>query len=105
MSPQIRVHSSLRPERCSFHRTGADMTVVLDVRHAGCVLSGPIVKNALAHVPGVKSIKVSRPNSTADVTASVSYDPAAATPVALIKAVTDRGGAGANLRHGRMTFA
>lgn len=69
----------------------ADATVALDVQHAGCVLCGPIVKSTLAQVKGVKSVAVSQPDAMADVTATVSYDPAVTTVAALIKAVTDRG--------------
>ena len=69
----------------------ADTTVVLDVQHAGCVLCGPIVKSTLAHVKGVKSVAVSQPNAMADVTATVSYNPAATNVATLIKAVTNRG--------------
>ena len=69
----------------------ADTTVVLDVHHAGCVLCGPIVKSTLAHVKGVKSVTVSQPNGMADVTATVSYNPAATSVATLIKAVTNRG--------------
>jgi copper chaperone CopZ len=69
----------------------ADTTVVLDVHHAGCVLCGPIVKSTLAHVKGVKSVAVSQPNGMADVTATVSYNPAATSVATLIKAVTNRG--------------
>ena len=69
----------------------ADATVALDVHHAGCVLCGPIVKKTLSHVKGVKSVSVSQPNAMADVTATVSYDPAVTTVATLIKAVTDRG--------------
>ena len=69
----------------------ADATVSLDVHHAGCVLCGPIVKSTLAHVKGVKSVAVSQPNGMADVTATVSYNPAVTSVGTLIKAVTDRG--------------
>jgi copper chaperone CopZ len=69
----------------------ADTTVVLDVHHAGCVLCGPIVKSTLAHVKGVKSVAVSQPNGMADVTATVSYNPAVTSAVTLIKAVVNRG--------------
>lgn len=68
-----------------------DTTVALDVHHAGCVLCGPIVKRTLAHVNGVKSVVASQPNAMADVTATVSYDPAATNVATLIKAVTNRG--------------
>lgn len=69
----------------------ADASVTLDVHHAGCVLCGPIVKSTLAQVKGVKAVQVSQPDGMADVTASVTYDPAETTPAALIKATTDRG--------------
>jgi copper chaperone CopZ len=69
----------------------AETTVVLDVHHAGCVLCGPIVKSTLAHVKGVKSVAVSQPNGIADVTATVSYNPAVTSVGMLIKAVTNRG--------------
>jgi mercuric ion binding protein len=69
----------------------ADQTVVLDVHHAGCVLCGPIVKSTLAHVRGVKAVKVSQPDGMADVTATVTYDDAVVGPAALIKATTEQG--------------
>ena len=69
----------------------ADMSVVLDVHHAGCVLCGPIVKSTLAHVKGVSAVQVSQPNGDADVTATVTYNTTATSPAVLIKAVTDQG--------------
>lgn len=69
----------------------ADNTVVLDVHHAGSVLCGPIVKSTRAHVQGVKSVAVSQPNGMADLTATVSYNPAVTNVGRLIKAVTNRG--------------
>ncbi len=69
----------------------ADTTVLLDVHHAGCVLCGPIVKSTLEHVKGVKSVAVSQPNGMADVTATVSYNPAVTSVGRLITAVTNRG--------------
>ena len=69
----------------------ADQTVVLDVHHADCVLCAPIVKSTLAHVRGVKAVKVSQPDAMADVTATVTYDDAVVGPAALIKATTDHG--------------
>ena len=69
----------------------ADTTVVLDVHHAGCVLCGPIVKSTLARVKGVSAVQVSQPNGMSDVTATVTYNPTATSPAALIKAVTDQG--------------
>ncbi len=74
-----------------FIARAADATVTLDVHHAGCVLCGPIVKSALAHVKGVKSVAVSQPNAMADVTAVVTYDPAVTRVTTLIKTVTDHG--------------
>lgn len=69
----------------------ADQTVALDVHHAGCVLCGPIVQRTLEHVKGVKTVHVSQPDGMADVTATVTFDDAQATPAALIKATTDHG--------------
>ena len=69
----------------------ADQTVVLDVHHADCVMCGPIVKSTLAHVQGVKAVKVSQPDDMADVTATVTYDDAVVAPAALIKATTEHG--------------
>lgn len=74
-----------------FAARAADTSVVLDVHHAGCVLCGPIVKSTLAHVKGVSAVQVSQPNGDADVTATVTYDTAATSPAAQIKAVTDQG--------------
>lgn len=68
-----------------------EATVVLNVHHAGCVLCGPIVKSTLAHVKGVSGVTVSQANGDADVTATVSYDPAVASPQAMIRATTDQG--------------
>ena len=68
-----------------------DTSVVLDLHHAGRVRCGPIVKGTLAHAKGVKSVAVSQPNGMADVTATVSYNPAATSVATLIKAVTNRG--------------
>lgn len=69
----------------------ADATAMLDVHHAGCVLCGPIVKQTLAQVKGVKSVAVSQPDAMADVTATVVYDPTVTKVARLIKAVSDRG--------------
>ncbi len=69
----------------------ANTTVMLDVHHAGCVLCGPIVKSTLAHVKGVSAVRVSQPDGMSDVTATVTYNTAATSPAALIRAVTDRG--------------
>ena len=74
-----------------FAARAAVTTVALDVHHAGCILCGPIVKSTLAHVKGVKSVAVSQPNGMADVTATVTFDPAVTNVATLIKTVTDRG--------------
>ncbi len=74
-----------------FTAQAAETTVRLDVHHAGCVLCGPIVKSTLAHVKGVSAVQVSQPNGMSDVTATVTYDAAATSPAALIKAVTEHG--------------
>jgi mercuric ion binding protein len=69
----------------------AEQTVVLDVHHAGCVLCGPIVQSTLEHVKGVRAVHVTQPNGNADVTATVTFDAAQASPATLIKATTDHG--------------
>ncbi len=87
--PALALALSLGAAAISAH--AADATVTLEVRHAGCVLCGPIVKSALAHVQGVKAVKVSQPNGMADVTAIVVYNPAVTRIATLIKTVTDHG--------------
>lgn len=68
-----------------------EVTVVLSVHHADCVLCGPIVKNTLARVKGVNTVSVSQADAMADVTATVTYDDAQTSPAAMIKATTDHG--------------
>lgn len=68
-----------------------EATVVLTVHHAGCVLCGPIVKRTLAHVKGVSGVTVTQANGDADVTATISYDPAVTSPQAMIRATTGQG--------------
>ena len=68
-----------------------EATVVLTVHHAGCVLCGPIVKSALAHVKGVSGVTVSQADAMADVTATVSYDAAVTSAAAMIKATSNQG--------------
>jgi mercuric ion binding protein len=74
-----------------FAARAADQTVLLTVHHTGCVLCAPIVKSTLAHVKGVKAVKVSQPDAMADVAATVTFDDAETTTAALIKATTDHG--------------
>jgi mercuric ion binding protein len=69
----------------------ANISTVLTVHHAGCVLCAPIVKSTLERVNGVSSVQVSQADGNADVTATIEYDDALVTPDALIKATTDQG--------------
>ncbi len=69
----------------------AEATIVLDVHHAGCVLCGPVVKSTLAHVKGVSAVTVSQADAMADVSATVSYDPAVTSADAMIKATSNQG--------------
>jgi copper chaperone len=45
------------------------------------------VRHAAAHVPGVTSVDVDRPSNRA----TVSFDPAVATPAAIVAAIVDAG--------------
>lgn len=49
----------------------AEKTVVLDVKNADCVLCPPIVKQSLLRVHGVKDVKTSQADQTADLMATV----------------------------------
>jgi periplasmic mercuric ion binding protein len=69
----------------------AETTAVLDVRHAGCVLCGPIVKRTLEHLKGVKAVRVEQANGDADVTATVTFDDIVTNVAALVSATTKAG--------------
>lgn len=69
----------------------AEVTTVLTVHHAWCVLCGPIVKSTLERVHGVVSAEVSQADGNADVTAVVTYDDALVTPDALVAVTTNQG--------------
>ena len=69
----------------------AETTAVLDVRHAGCVLCGPIIKSTLEHVKGVKAVQVAQPNGDANVTATVTFDDTRTNVAALVTATTNAG--------------
>ena len=69
----------------------ADATTVLNVHNASCPLCPGIVKGALSRVNGVKSVEVSDADASGNITATVDYDNALATPDALIKATTNQG--------------
>jgi len=59
----------------------------LEVKNMSCAVCPITVRKALERVPGVKSIKVDLPSRTA----TVGYDPALATPEAIMKATADAG--------------
>jgi mercuric ion binding protein len=66
---------------------GPPRTVVLDVQNMTCPVCPITVRKALESVPGVAAAKVDLDRKTATVT----FDPDKATPVALVKATTDAG--------------
>ena len=69
----------------------AEKTVVLNVTNANCELCAPIVKRALARVPGVKAVEVKQADQMADPVATVTFDDAATNVPALIAATTNAG--------------
>lgn len=69
----------------------SETIAVLDVHHAGCVLCGPIVKQTLEHVKGVKAVQVAQANGNADVTATVTFDNTVTNVANLINATTKVG--------------
>jgi periplasmic mercuric ion binding protein len=66
---------------------GAERTVTLAVENMTCALCPPIVKQSLAHVPGVMRADV----SAAKGTATVVFDDQKTGIAALIAATTDAG--------------
>jgi mercuric ion binding protein len=66
---------------------GAERTVTLAVENMTCALCPPIVKQSLAHVPGVMRADV----SAATGTATVVFDDQKTAIAALIAATTDAG--------------
>jgi mercuric ion binding protein len=66
---------------------GPPQTVVLDVQNMTCPVCPITVRKALERVPGVADAKVDLERKTATVT----FDPDKADPVALVKATTDAG--------------
>jgi periplasmic mercuric ion binding protein len=66
---------------------GAERTVTLAVENMTCALCPPIVKQSLAHVPGVMRADV----SAAKGTATVVFDDQKTGVAALIAATTDAG--------------
>jgi mercuric ion binding protein len=68
-----------------------DKTVVLDVKNADCVLCPPIVKETLARVPGVKTVKIAQASQMADFMATVTFDDAVTDVHALTAATTNAG--------------
>lgn len=66
---------------------GPPQTVVLDVQNMTCPVCPITVKKALQKVPGVADAKIDFDRKTATVT----FDPDQANPVALVKATTDAG--------------
>ncbi|EFI53237.1 MULTISPECIES: hypothetical protein [Afipia] len=56
MKTQIGTFAALGMLLAPLAAQAGQATVILDVHHAGCVLCGPIVKSALAHVKGVTGV-------------------------------------------------
>ena len=69
----------------------ATQTVALVIEKANCALCAPVVKRALAKVPGVKTVKVVEGEGEAPAVATVTYDDAAANVGALTKATANAG--------------
>ena len=69
----------------------AEKTVVLNVKNADCVLCPPIVKQSLAHVPGVTGVEIKQADQMAPFMATITFDDAVATVPALIAATTNAG--------------
>lgn len=67
----------------------AEQTVTLNVANATCELCGPIVKRALASVPGVLAVDVSEATDAA--IAKVRFDDSQTNVAALITATTNAG--------------
>jgi mercuric ion binding protein len=68
-----------------------DATVVLNVHHASCQLCPSIVKKTLEGVSGVTNVAVGEADAKGDMSATIKFDDARASPEAMIKATTDRG--------------
>jgi mercuric ion binding protein len=69
----------------------AEKTVVLKVKNADCVLCPPIVKQSLARVQGVKTVKIAQASQMADFMATVTFDDAFTDVPALTAATTNAG--------------
>ena len=69
----------------------AEKTILLDVENAVCELCGPIVKIALARVPGVKNAKVEQHDDNSPTIATVTFEDTLTNVEALILATTNAG--------------
>lgn len=67
----------------------AEQTVTLNVANATCELCGPVVKRALAKVPGVLAVDLSEATDAA--IAKVRFDDSRTNVAALITATTNAG--------------
>lgn len=69
----------------------AETTVILNVHHAYCELCPSIVTKALQYVSGVKAVEVTKPDTAADMVATVTFDDAITTVPQLVAATTNAG--------------
>jgi len=82
----IAITASLLASGAAF---AAEQTVTLNVANATCELCGPIVKRAIAKVPGVLDVNVSEASGGA--IAKVRFDDGKTNVAALITATTNAG--------------
>ena len=68
----------------------AEQTATLEVKNVSCASCGPIVKKALARVPGVSQVTVNEGSSDI-ATAIVKFDDAKTNVAALVEATTKAG--------------
>ena len=69
----------------------AEKTVILYVQNATCELCGPIVKNTLSRVHGVKAVQVVQAKDNSGAVATVTFNDAATNVETLVAAATNAG--------------
>ena len=69
----------------------AEKTATLTVHNAVCELCPSIVTKALQNVSGVKTVKVTTPDTAGNMTATVTFDDAIAAVAKLVGATTNAG--------------
>ncbi len=68
-----------------------EATVVLNVHHAYCAACPSIVKKTLEQVKGVTNVTVAQADANGDMSTTIKYDDAQASPATMIEATTNRG--------------